>query len=300
MSVMLAKPFMVYSKITKATSPEGEAGPWHFHAPPALTDEPDYDKQTLVKAGVLNGLNMWKKLGGHFDYAHQYRKTLDPKYLIAKHVGQTEIDGVPYVIGELYKNKALAKSVWEHLMDNGPIGLSIEGIVKALDPKDRSRVLDTEIHFITIDPAPKGFDGTRMRPGLPPTFGQLTKSLTAELEAGNVSDWLDVEDVSFEPITPDVDPYALWSPHAFLKAIAVGNASGEMPRRSGAPGDTGFASTMREKLLTNVTSGAAFDPHGERQSQGRVPQVRCQNCNTKNQLWRDHCRECGGSMKARS
>ena len=276
---------MASSWITKATG-EGDPAdpntPWNFHAPPALMDKPDYDRQTLVKAGILSGLKMWEKLGGHFDYAHQYRKTLDPKYLVAVRKGMAEMDGMPYVIGQLYKSKALAKSIWEHLQDGGPIGLSIEGIVKALDPKDKSRVLDTEIHFITIDPAPKGFDGTRMRPGLPPSFTELTKSMTAELERGDVSGWLDVDSLEMEPAYSDqVDPYAIWTPHQFLKAITAGDGGAQ------GPGSTGYGATVREQIL------------GAKGASGKVPQCRCKECGKSNSTSRSKCRECGCSLKAK-
>lgn len=289
---MLAKPFLASSWITKAPSdadPKDPETPWDFYAPPALMDTPDYDRQTLVKAGVLNGLKMWERLGGHFDYAHQYRKTQDPKFLIAVRKGMADVNGVPNVIGELYKDeeKPLAKSVWSHLRAGGPIGLSIEGIVKALDPKDKSRVLDTEIHFITIDPAPKGFDGTRMRPGLPPSYTELTKSLTAELEQGDVRGWYDVASLELEPITNEgIDPYAIWTPHTFLKALTAGDASGGFP--TGQPGDTGFRATIPEEILGAKNRGS--------RPAAKAPQARCAGCGTKNLLTRKRCRECGKPM----
>lgn len=278
------RPFNTYSLIKGHEEKDGE---WYFHAPPALMDAKDFDGHILRKAGVMNGLEHWKHhRQGAFDYQHKWRESRDLDKIVGYHHGDTEIDGVPHVVGRLLKSKGDAQKIWRHLQDGGKLGLSIEGVAKKVDPQHRHVVLDTEIHLITIDPFPKGFDGVRIRPGLPPTMMQLAKSLSANLESGDLSDWFEVEDdLSYEPID-DMTGTPL---EHLRKAITSGGAV------SSGPGATSFLAARQDYVVGQKTGGKT------KTDQWGV-QVRCTSCNCKNAMRRvvkeGKCRNCGHSMKA--
>lgn len=153
---------------------ETSSGDWVVSGPVASLKE-DYDGDIMERSGILKGLEMFRKLGSHIDYAHQYALTHDPDYLIGKGISTKDVDGVPWITVQLFKAKKLAKKVWDHLQAGGEMGFSIEGIAKA---RSGRRITETEIHRITIDPSPKGFDDARkIRPGTIPDAMQLAKAL---------------------------------------------------------------------------------------------------------------------------
>ena len=149
--------------------PDDYNGSWVIDGPVG-SDEKDYDGETMEPHGVWKGMDMFDLLGRHVDYEHQYRKSLNPRFLIGVGVDRRLEKGVCHLRAELYKDKELAKSLWEHLNtktaagENGYAGYSIEGRVLERDPKDRNIIKNVEVHRVTVSMSPKGFGKTRVLP----------------------------------------------------------------------------------------------------------------------------------------
>lgn len=155
--------------VTIKAMPDDYNGAWVIDGPVG-SDEVDYDGETMDPQGVWQGMNMFDLLGKHVDYEHQYRKSLNPRYLIGVGVDRRLEKGVCHLRAELYKDKELAKSLWEHLNtktaagDHGYAGYSIEGRVLERDPKDKNIIKAVEVHRVTVSMSPKGFGKTRVLP----------------------------------------------------------------------------------------------------------------------------------------
>lgn len=149
--------------------PDDYNGAWVIDGPVG-SDERDYDGETMDPTGVWKGMDMFDLLGKHVDYEHQYRRSLNPRYLIGVGVDRRLEKGICHLRAELYKDKELAKSLWEHLNtktaagDAGYAGYSIEGRVLERDPKDTSIIKAVEVHRVTVSMSPKGFGKTRVLP----------------------------------------------------------------------------------------------------------------------------------------
>jgi len=155
----------------------------------------DYDGETMEKSGILNGMKVHARLGGHVDYEHLYKRTHDPKVVIGKRLDVSEEDGKPWLTTELYKTKPLAKSFWDHIQAGGEAGYSIEGVATKRDPKNAKHILDTEIHMVTLTLSPKSF-GSRVHAGAAPSLGAIAKALSDGGElAGLDTDWNPAEDI---------------------------------------------------------------------------------------------------------
>lgn len=185
MSTLLEKPFR--ARILIKAHEETEDGRWLVSGPIHDLKE-DYDEETLEKSGLLKGLDMFVRMGAHVDWEHQYARTRDPDYVIGKGIEIKEIDNVPWLTTMLYKGKALAQKLWQHLQEGGEAGYSLEGLAKARHPRNPKHILLTEIHRITISLSPKSF-GSRLRVGPAPALATLAKSLVAEYEAGDFAEW---------------------------------------------------------------------------------------------------------------
>ena len=188
------KEFEAYVPISKAT--ESADGKWLVSGPIASLDE-DYDGDILEKAGIIKGLDMFKRLGSHVDWDHQYNKTKNVEYLIGKGIEIGEVDGVPWLTTELFKSKKKAQDLWQHLQDGGTAGYSLLGkAVKVVGEKPR-RILETQIHMMTIAPSPKGFGQTNVVIG---PLNQLAKSLVSEC----IGDEEEVEETAEDTVEEEV------------------------------------------------------------------------------------------------
>lgn len=192
----IVKEFSFFSLIKAHEAQEETAsqkkGDWYVHAPIALTEQEDFDKHILSKAGVDAGLALHERMGGHIDYAHMYQKTKDLSYLVGRRVATPVIDGATNMVARLFKGKKNAQDIWEQLTEGGVLGFSLQGFCKALDPKNSKRVTAMDIYMVTIDAMPKGFEATRLhigKPDVPHTMGEIMKSLSSELAAGDLRGW---------------------------------------------------------------------------------------------------------------
>jgi hypothetical protein len=84
-NVVFGKPFSAQSIIKGHEERDGK----RFLHGPIAPEEEDYDTDIFTKAGVETGLPTFLKLAGngdhsHVDWAHQWRRTKDPAYIIAK------------------------------------------------------------------------------------------------------------------------------------------------------------------------------------------------------------------------
>ena len=145
-----------------AETPDG----WIISGPIASFKK-DYDGETLERTGVIKGLKMFFNLGAQIDFEHQYAAAVqrrDPKapdWLIGKGLRIEEADGTPCLVAMLFKAKdaagQLSESIVKALRRGVRFGFSIEGKATR-HPDDDSRIIETEIHRVTIAPSTKGFD----------------------------------------------------------------------------------------------------------------------------------------------
>lgn len=251
---MFERDIHVYLDICK--SQETADGRWLVHGQVASSKE-DYDGEVLEKAGVAKGLDMFKRLGAHVDYEHQYSRTKDPDVIIGKGVDITYIEGAPYLTTELYKSKPLAQKVWRHLQAGGAAGYSLEGRALARDPKNPKRVTETEIHRITISPSPKGYDN-RLYLGAPSLQG-LAKAIVEEGIDG----------------IPQADEIM-----DFTKSLTTGEGIVMEGERGGA--------ALRKQALAKKAEKASYDTEPESKS------VRCPDCKCRyDDKSHDDCPRCG-------
>lgn len=175
MTDTLTIPIRMQSVLCKAR--EDENGDWLISGPAASLNE-DYDGEVLAKSGILNGLQSWFRFGAHVDHGHQFKRTRNYDDLIGKGVRQAEVDGVPWIEAKLFKSKGKSQEIWRHLKAGGELGFSLDGLAKSRDPKNPKHVLDLEIHLMTVDPMPKGFEDARqIRVGPIPGTMALAKAL---------------------------------------------------------------------------------------------------------------------------
>jgi len=143
----------------------------------------DYDGEVLEKSGVLNGLKHYWKMGRHVDVDHKFQQSEDWGDIVGKAIEIIDVKGVPHLVAELFPSKPKAKAVWDHIQSGGEAGFSIFGKALKRDPKDPKRILDTEIHMVTIALSPKGFDA-RARVGRPEVFSPLMMAKAIMQKAG--------------------------------------------------------------------------------------------------------------------
>ena len=186
----LIRPFVGWVEISKAASTELADGTRLVSGPVAAVGVKDYDGETLNAAGILKGLEMHQRLKGQVDYEHKYDKDQDPDYLIGLRKSVENRNGIPFMVTELYKDHPLSDKVWKAIQRGVPMGYSISGFATRRDPKDKSHVLETEIHRVTITASPKGFEGTYLN--VVPSMDSLAKALVSEVQADSPNDmWME-------------------------------------------------------------------------------------------------------------
>jgi hypothetical protein len=240
---LLERRFNSWVLLTKATESFDD---WIVSGPVADVDVADYDGETLVKAGVMRGLELHGKLGGHIDYEHQYPKTKDPKWLIGKSVEVSEVDGKPWLTVLLHKagpGAELARKVWDSVKNGIRMGFSIwgSGVKDRLDPK---RIIDTKIMMVTIAPSPKGFGQFLQAGEAPAGLYAIAKALTDDgVVLGIEDDWTEIEKAETE----------MWPPIA--KALTTGDGIVQ-PGEQGGPA---LRSQYLKRGLTPTTYGDRDD-----------------------------------------
>ena len=171
---------------------ETEDGKWIVSGPVASLEK-DYDGDIIEKAALNRGLKYFTDFGKQVDWEHQYSKTKDADFLIGKGIAIEEVDGKPWLVTQLFKSKPYAQKLWRHLQDEGEAGYSIEGICKARSPKDHARIVDMEVHRVTISPTPKGLGQTKIMPGVPSSLMSLMKSVVEDVSKGDFCGWEQAE-----------------------------------------------------------------------------------------------------------
>lgn len=188
-SISTIRPFSASVLIKAVDAQEGK----HIVYGPVASAQKDYDDEILEKAGVWKGLDMHTRLGGHVDWEHLYSKTKDPDTLIGIGVKKALVDGVAHLATRLKVGQIpLADKVWNMAQRGDHLGYSLEGIAKARDPKNPKRILETEIHRVTISPSPKGFDNW-IKAGDMPDLATVAKAIASEFEAGDCAMWQPVD-----------------------------------------------------------------------------------------------------------
>ena len=261
----LVRPFAVTASLLKAVKTQD--GEWVLSGPIAAKGE-DYDGDIIDDAAVKKGLTFFDRLGKHVDWGHMYARTKNPKYLIGKGIHFQGPDGRTWLKTVLDKTNEIAQELWKKATspDGFACGYSLEGLLKGhVQEKNRRRIIDTEIHRITIDPSPKGY-GNHLQVGMPAgSFAQLSKSVSADCKLGLCeSGWI---------------PESKWrgfedGERAFRKSMTTGAGIVQ-------DGATGGQAIRKQNL------------------QGSSEQTRCPECGCKNLLTREKCRKCGHRMKAK-
>ena len=169
-------------------SAEEVDGKWLVSGPVCSLQE-DYDGDIIQKCAIDKGMKYFEKLGRQVDWEHQYSKTKNPDVLIGRGVDVRDQDGQKWLTTELFKGKPLAKSLWLHLKEGGEAGYSIEGVARERGKgKDQAKIVDMEVHRVTISPSPKGYDA-RIQIGGPQPFMAVMKSIVSDVEKSDFSSW---------------------------------------------------------------------------------------------------------------
>lgn len=146
----------------------------------------DQDEEELVQKGI-NFSPFQEK--GYINWDHKDRNS--PAYIIgqphkadlvplAQYANQLSgpVSGMGlYVKGELYKNKPVARAVWEHMQaleqvsgkaGKRRLGWSVQGRVLERDPLNKSKILQCVVHHVAVTHQPVNQF----------TFASLAKSMT--------------------------------------------------------------------------------------------------------------------------
>jgi len=231
-------------------------GRWLVTGPVASLKE-DYDKEIFDAAGIMKGLEMHAKLGNHVDYEHQYRRTMSPAVIIGKRIDVGMVDGKPMMTTELYKGKPLAKEFWEHVQAGGEAGYSVEGICKS---KVGNKIMQPEIHMVTLSVSPKGFDA-RVHPGGMP-LATIAKALVDDMPLeGWIRDYTQSVSKAMKEEEKDAggDDDKVCCPecgHKFTIQKAMTTGEGIVTTGAKLPGD---ASPIREQELMGADKNKCED-----------------------------------------
>lgn len=188
--------------IKSAVEKDGE---WYVYGPVASLKK-DFEGETLEKAGVLNGLRDFFRLGAQIDIDHKFPQSGDWDDIIGKGVSVQEIDGIPNLVAQLLKGKPQAVKVWNHINSGGEAGFSIYGIAKARNPKDHKHILDTSIKMVTIALMPMGMGETRIQPGRPQSLSDIAKSLIIKALPNSSGRSMPLEEDEDETAMPPMPP----------------------------------------------------------------------------------------------
>jgi hypothetical protein len=310
-NLVFGKPFTAQSVIKGHAEKDGK----RFLHGPIAPDEEDYDTDIFTQVGLEKGLPTFIKLAGntdhgHVDWAHQWRKTKDPGFIIAKGRPFTGPDGRPWLSDELAPKgtKPCADACWTHVVEaQMHAAHSLEGLCKARDPHDKRKIIETEIHLITIDPQPKGF-GNFLKVGAPESLQQIAKGILADYERGDLGDsgWIPMpHDLAIEAVP------AFFGDEAFAKSMiealqwpkrfwagGIGTVL-ESPPASETPAPatdaTAKAFTTGSDAAVEGTTGGSAD---RKQALLGAEQPRCAGCRAKNRPGRARCRKCDRSLAA--
>jgi hypothetical protein len=142
----------------------------------------DADGEEVVQKGIDCAPLMAR---GYINWDHRDRE--GPAYLIgyplefrvvkahdfARQLGKSVDGPALWVKGELYKNKPVARAVWEHIQATagGPrqLGWSVQGRIVERDGVKKSRIVKSQLHHLAIT----------HQPIQQLTFAEMVKSLTA-------------------------------------------------------------------------------------------------------------------------
>jgi hypothetical protein len=131
---------------------------------PVASHKPDEEDEILTREGVWKGLDTFNSMGKHVDWEHQFRKSLDPKFLIGQGVKTYQGDeNTPRLATKLFKGNQYADSAWDLLKAGGELGYSVEAKATARDPKNSKRITGLKIYRVTLATSPMGHD-SRVRP----------------------------------------------------------------------------------------------------------------------------------------
>ncbi len=162
-------------------SADGNADEWLVDGISSVEHQ-DQDDELVVQKGM--DFSPFQR-SGYINWDH--KDSQSPAYLIGEprevklvdlrtlhHRMETPLEGLGlYIKGELYKNKPVARAVWEHLqatsgLSSRKLGWSVQGRVLERDPLCKSKITRCVVHHVAITHQPVNQF----------TFASLVKSMT--------------------------------------------------------------------------------------------------------------------------
>lgn len=239
------KPFESFCPLSKADGGTADTDAPMVVSGPIASETSDFDGDTMLRAGIVKGLDMFNRLGGHVDYNHLFGQTQDPDHII----GQGEVfyvEGRPWLKTTLRKGNSLAEKTWRMVRDGVHCGYSLLGN----GVRDGNKVVSTIIKMITIAPQPKGFDQF-LQVGTPVgSLQSLAKALVDDTQlAGLAPEWTPLLALSSDRMRHLSTSPISYLPPLLAKSLTTGNDVV-------MPGDTGGA-VMRPQFLHRRVESAS-------------------------------------------
>ena len=176
------KAFALDNDTLKALGLEGE----YVVDGPVASHNWDEDGELMERDGVWKGMDTFNSMGKHVDWEHQYRKNLEPKFLIGKGVKTyRDDDTTPRLTSKLFKGNPYAEQAYDLLLKGGELGYSIEAKATARDAKNPKRITGLKIYRVTLATSPMGHD-SRVQP-----INTVLKSLDSGMGEMVYKGWLE-------------------------------------------------------------------------------------------------------------
>lgn len=220
------KPFNLVLSIAK--SEVDSSGDWIISGP-LSSQRRDLQGEVVLYEGLLKGLNRaFKKLGMPVDYDHKsvQKGHESPKYIVGQGIELFEgpaRDGgkTQWLRTRLFKNKPLARELWEHKQNGGTLFYSIGGnVLGKTHTNDGPFIYDTIIKHVAITPYPAN-------PDAEVGIDALAKSLSQSLSQSFSQSFSE----SFEPDRPHSGESSLshdepqYAPGMDQQSVGTGNGT---------------------------------------------------------------------------
>jgi len=173
------------SSILIKSATEDANGEWIVNGVVSSLNEDTGD--VLTKSALERGLAIFQKLGKVVDWENRYRASLDLDDVIGKGIQVRDHAGKTYLVTQLFKSKPFSVKLWNHIRAGGDAHYELHGVVKARSPQDRARVLDCEVHRVSIFSGTSSHGDTNLKIGSP--FERVVKSLVDDVAFGDFTGW---------------------------------------------------------------------------------------------------------------